>query len=187
MEESPSKAVRMFLAMDRMRRAWKGINFCPELNKSQFWTLFHLYRGSWGREAQCRRKSFRSNSSFLRGRGESPDRMTLSALAQIMQQSMPAVSQRISRLEEMGYVTRVPDSQDKRIVWISLSEPGREEMKSACARMTETMNSILNVLGDDEIEFMFQIFCKLADAMETQRDAADSRQAQNHEKERKSC
>lgn len=168
MEESPSKAVRMFLAMDRMRRAWKGINFCPELNKSQFWTLFHLYRGSWGR-------------------GESPDRMTLSALAQIMQQSMPAVSQRISRLEEMGYVTRVPDSQDKRIVWLSLSEPGREEMKSACARMTETMNSILNVLGDDEIEFMFQIFCKLADAMETQRDAADSRQAQNHEKERKSC
>ena len=60
-------------------------------------------------------------------------------------------------------------------------------MKSACARMTETMNSILNVLGDDEIEFMFQIFCKLADAMEAQRDAADSRQAQNHEKERKSC
>ena len=168
MEESPSKAVRMFLAMDRMRRAWKGINFCPELNKSQFWTLFHLYRGSWGQ-------------------GECPDRMTLSALAQIMQQSMPAVSQRISRLEEMGYVTRVPDSQDKRIVWLSLSEPGREEMKSACARMTETMNSILNVLGDDEIEFMFQIFCKLADAMEAQRDAADSRQAQNHEKERKSC
>ena len=168
MEESPSKAVRMFLAMDRMRRAWKGINFCPELNKSQFWTLFHLYRGS------C-------------GTGECPDRMTLSALAQVMQQSMPAVSQRISRLEEMGYVTRVPDSQDKRIVWLSLSESGREEMKSACARMTETMHSILNVLGDDEIEFMFQIFCKLADAMEAQRDAADSRQAQNHEKERKSC
>ena len=168
MEESPSKAVRMFLAMDRMRRAWKGINFCPELNKSQFWTLFHLYRGSWGQ-------------------GECPDRMTLSALAQIMQQSMPAVSQRISRLEEMGYVTRVPDSQDKRIVWLSLSESGREEMKSACARMTETMNSILNVLGDDEIEFMFQTLCKLADAMDAQRDAADGRQPQNHEKERKSC
>ena len=168
MEESPSKAVRMFLAMDRMRRAWKGINFCPELNKSQFWTLFHLYRGSWGQ-------------------GECPDRMTLSALAQIMQQSMPAVSQRISRLEEMGYVTRVPDSQDKRIVWLSLSGPGRELMKSACARMTETMDSILGVLEAGETGELFRYFDGLADAMEAQRDAADGRQPQNHEKERKSC
>lgn len=172
MKKSPSQAVQMFLAMNRMRRAWRGISFCPELNKSQFWTLFLLYHGfcDSGKEQQP---------------PSPPEPMTLSALAQAMQQSMPAVSQRIRQLEEMGYVSRIPDPRDKRSTGLELSEEGKRLMESACTRMTETLDTILTVLDPKEIETMFQTLQKLAEAMEAQQQSSVT--TQSNEKEKQSC
>lgn len=171
MEKTPSQAIQMFIAMNRIRKAWRGISFCPELNKSQFWTLFLLYRGFCDSDESEKPKP--------------PEPMTLSALAQAMQQSMPAVSQRISGLEEMGYVSRVPDPRDKRSTGLILSESGQQLMESACSRMTQTLDAILKVLDPAEVEAMFQSLQKLAEAMEAHQQISAA--TQSNEKEKKSC
>src|SRR5712691_9059108 len=55
---------------------------------------------------------------------------TISALAQRLGVDAPAVTNIVQRLEQSGLVERVRDREDQRIVKVSLSEEGREIMRS---------------------------------------------------------
>ena len=159
MEQTSGRAAQLFLVIDRIRRAWKRLSFCPELNKSQFWTLYWLYRSQ---------------------KGQPEGRLvTLSALAHAMGQSMPAVCQRISRLEAMGYVERVPDPRDKRSTGLRISDGGASLLNTAYTRMAQTMEEILEVLGEDETEDMFRMLARLAEAMEAHQEPAAERRDLN--------
>ena len=95
-EMENSNALQMLRAMDRIRRAWKNASPSETLNKSQFFTLMTLHN---------------KGADVFGGKCPHVDPyepMTLSALAKAMNQSMPAVSQRIRRLEELGYVCLTP-------------------------------------------------------------------------------
>ena len=97
MEEKQLRSMQLFRLMDRMRRAWTVFTPKPEISKSQFGTLLALRHGG---KRPCEDKECRNRDPF--------EPMTLSELAKIMNQSMPALSQRISKLEGMGYVQRMP-------------------------------------------------------------------------------
>ena len=84
-EMENSNALQMLRAMDRIRRAWKNASPSETLNKSQFFTLMTLHN---------------KGTDVFGGKCPHVDPyepMTLSALAKAMNQSMPAVSQRIRR------------------------------------------------------------------------------------------
>ena len=94
MEQEQVNPVRFFELMDRVRRAWRNISPCPQLSKSQFATLMVLKHAGKPPLVQF------TEEEVERG-------MSLSALAGVMGQSLPAVSQRISTLEAMGYVEQM--------------------------------------------------------------------------------
>ena len=96
MEEKQLRSMQLFRLMDRMRRSWTVFTPKPEISKSQFGTLLALRHGG---KRPCEDKECRNRDPF--------EPMTLSELAKIMNQSMPALSQRISKLEGMGYVQRM--------------------------------------------------------------------------------
>ena len=95
MEQEQSRSMRMFQIMDRLRRAWSEFHPSTDLNKSQLGTLLILRHGT---EKPCAPAQQAQHKP-----------MTMSELAARMGQSMPAVSQRISKLEAMGYVRRQSD------------------------------------------------------------------------------
>ena len=144
-----NRAMRMFKAMDRMRKAW-GSLAPSQISKSQMGTLLTLRHGGTDPMKETDRDPF--------------EPMTLSELAAVMGQSMPAVSQRISKLEQMGYVQRIPD--DKRTTWIRLTESGVDLMERACQGMVKRLDTIMNQLGEEDTETMFRVLDKLAEIME---------------------
>lgn len=152
-----SNALQMLRAMDRIRRAWKNASPSETLNKSQFFTLMTLHnKGSSGFEECC-------------PNADPYAPMTLSALAKAMNQSMPAVSQRIRRLEELGYVCRTPDETDRRTVWIALTEQGNTLLQNNCHdmfRRLERMMTRLERQGERTPDQVIEAFNYLADAME---------------------
>ena len=75
--------MRMFQIMDRLRRAWSEFHPSTDLNKSQLGTLLILRHGT---EKPCAPAQQAQHKP-----------MTMSELAARMGQSMPAVSQRISK------------------------------------------------------------------------------------------
>ena len=115
MEQEQSRSMRMFQIMDRLRRAWSEFHPSTDLNKSQLGTLLILRHGT---EKPCAPAQQAQHKP-----------MTMSELAARMGQSMPAVSQRISKLEAMGYVRRQSDPRDRRTTWIHLTDAGIEQLE----------------------------------------------------------
>ena len=83
-----------------------------------------------------------------------------------MGQSMPAVSQRISKLEAMGYVRRQSDPRDRRTTWIHLTDAGIEQLEQTYRNMVRRMEWIMERMGQENTEMMFQGMERLAQVME---------------------
>lgn len=151
------RALELLREMDRLRRAWKLAIPNTGINKSEFFTLYTL---------RCS-----PNQELAWGipwpQNAAP--MTLSTLARAMKQSMPAVSQRITKLEELGYVRRVPDEHDRRTVWIHLTDTGNRLLQSTGCEMLGKLDHVLQRLDAQNgvnAQLLIQAFHCLALAVE---------------------
>ena len=152
-----ARSLELLREMDRLRRAWKLAIPNTGINKSEFFTLFTL-RHPDGHPLACGQSP-----------ASHPRPMTLSTLAKAMKQSMPAVSQRISKLEQLGYVQRVPDSHDRRTVWIHLTPAGLALLQSTGEEMLGKLEHILHRLDTQNgvsSQQLIQAFRSLALAVE---------------------
>ena len=160
MNNELSRSMQMFRVMDRMRRAWMEITPMQEMSKSQFNTLMMLRHGV---------------AEHHQGEEQKPcEPMTLSELSSKLGQSMPAVSQRISKLESMGYVQRSPDLKDKRTTWICLTDVGEKLLQNSCHLMAQKLESIMEQMGQEDTQTMFRVLEKLAGIMEQSADKSES-------------
>lgn len=91
---------------------------------------------------------------------------TVGQLAKNFNNSQNTVSERITRLENKGLVSRIKDSKDKRISRVILADKGRELLKSIEkeANSKYLFNSILNM---EEVDINNLLVClkKLVDQM----------------------
>ena len=148
MEQEQSRSMRMFQIMDRLRRAWSEFHPSTDLNKSQLGTLLILRHGT---EKPCAPAQQAQHKP-----------MTMSELAARMGQSMPAVSQRISKLEAMGYVRRQSDPRDRRTTWIHLTDAGIEAEDFGGS--TVVVRAVpADVPVDDVEDMIVELAAKLAD------------------------
>lgn len=150
------RALELLREMDRLRRAWKQAIPKTGINKSEFFTLYTL-RHPQGHDLSC------SSSELVP--------MTLSSLAKTMKQSLPAVSQRITKLEELGYVRRVPDEHDRRTLWIHLTQSGIALLQSTGEEMLGKLERVLQRLDTQDgvdAQLLTQAFRSLATAVEAE-------------------
>lgn len=155
--QSYSRSLELLREMDHLRRVWKLAIPNTGINKSEFFTLYTLRHPS-GPTLGCRSCS-----------QDDPAPMTLSTLAKAMKQSMPAVSQRITKLEELGYVQRVPDDHDRRTVWIHLTQAGSTLLQSTGEEMLGKLEHVLERLDTQHgvnAQLLIQAFRSLAMAVE---------------------
>lgn len=153
MEQEQVNPVRFFELMDRVRRAWRNISPCPQLSKSQFATLMVLKHAGKPPLVQF------TEEEVERG-------MSLSALAGVMGQSLPAVSQRISTLEAMGYVERTADPRDRRVSGVRLSPGGKALLAQAYTDMSGKMNEAMLAVGEENIATMMALLEQMATRLE---------------------
>ncbi|MFN8530376.1 MAG: MarR family transcriptional regulator [Anaerolineae bacterium] len=77
---------------------------------------------------------------------------TLSELAKQMQVTLPTMSNTVSTLEERGWVTRRRDEQDRRVVWIEITEAGRDTYGVVQTHMIDQIATLLEGLTEDDRE-----------------------------------
>lgn len=152
MKNKESPAFLLFEAMDRVRKAWKGVVPCSRLSKSQFGTLMVLASGSKEPGAVPGRDPFTP--------------MTLSELAGIMGHSLPALSQRISLLEGMGYVERVPNPSDRRVTGLRLTPEGLQLLESARDDFVRKLDFVMERLGPQGAADLLRTLEQLARTLE---------------------
>ncbi|MGN0703918.1 MAG: MarR family winged helix-turn-helix transcriptional regulator [Lentihominibacter sp.] len=74
----------------------------------------------------------------------------------------------ISRLESKGYVTCLPDSDDRRLKWVSLSAEGRKRCDEAEAVRQDSEERILRAVAPDRRDEFISMLRAIRDDMKTE-------------------
>jgi DNA-binding MarR family transcriptional regulator len=80
------------------------------------------------------------------------ERSTVSDLASLLKQSNSATTIALNRLVKAGYVNRVRDEQDRRVVWVTLSDKAVPLMERLLSRRRELLTKLMENLTDSELE-----------------------------------
>lgn len=88
-------------------------------------------------------------------------RSTVSELASILKQSNSATTIALNRLVKAGYVDRIRDEQDRRVVWVALSDTAIPLMEKLLARRRVLLGKLLENLSDEEIKQFTHFLVKM--------------------------
>ena len=83
---------------------------------------------------------------------ERGSRVISSGLAKLLGITRSAVSQMVNKLESKGVVRRVPDSRDKKIAYIELSDKARSIYEESRARVNGLWERIVAKMGAEKVE-----------------------------------
>lgn len=80
--------------------------------------------------------------------------------------SMPGVSQTLSTLEKLDLIQRKTAKEDRRIVYVSLTEKGLKIFRESNQSFSEVYDQAIKVLGPDDSQKLIDLLNQLADAFE---------------------
>lgn len=66
--------------------------------------------------------------------------------------SMPGLSQMVRNLEKRGLVWRFPDEEDRRVVYVAITEEGQELLRQNAARTEDFLRRLENVYGRENTD-----------------------------------
>lgn len=92
-------------------------------------------------------------------------RSTVSELATILKQSNSATTIALNRLVKAGYVDRVRDDLDRRVVWVTLSQKGLPMLEGLLCQRRALVGKLMENLSDDELEQFTHFLRKMKQCM----------------------
>jgi DNA-binding MarR family transcriptional regulator len=111
--------------------------------------LDEMLRFAVRRSGAPRDISFTTASTLSRLADDGPRRLTALAVDEGVAQ--PSMTQLVQRLERQGFVARDRDSEDKRVVWVAITEAGRRLLADRrAARSRELADQLATLSPEDE-------------------------------------
>lgn len=118
------------------------------------WTTFQPH-------ASLRRSDMIMLVSIVKMLNEGDKKVTVSALANRLGQSLPGVSQKITVLEEAGYIERVGDKADRRVTYINLTELGEKMVQVSLRKFLERTQAMLDEMGKEKVDIALEVLDEL--------------------------
>ena len=89
------------------------------------------------------------------------DEVTFSRLAEITHNSKPTITEMINKFVRMECVYREPCSDDRRILYIRLTDKGQKIAKADHYAMRRVIERMMNSLDEDETDLLIGILQKV--------------------------
>ena len=84
----------------------------------------------------------------------------MTEISGLLQITPAGVTHLINPLEEAGYIERLPDPNDRRIVRIGLTEKGTQVAKALIAEVQENLLGLVNHLGEEDSKTLLRLMSK---------------------------
>lgn len=91
--------------------------------------------------------------------------VTISTLSEHLAISKPAVSQMVNVLEDRGYVERITTKNDRRVVYVKLTEAGELSLEKALQAVMKILTEIFGKMGEDDTKTLLELLDKLCSIM----------------------
>lgn len=88
-------------------------------------------------------------------------RLTASIVAEDLGVSLSAVTMVVDKLTKAGFVHRVRDEGDRRLVWLTVTSKGEEILKICLARRDQVLKKYFKQLPQEDLEQLGRIYEKL--------------------------
>lgn len=149
METANNQAKRLLETMSRFKRATK-LPYLEHVLPQRDFMVLHII-------SQHKLKRADDPSA--------PPGIKVSELSEILQITSPSVSQMVNTLEEKQYVKRISTKNDRRVVYIALTEQGQTVLEEANQAFIALTNEFIAELGIDETEQLIHLVNRLYDIM----------------------
>lgn len=164
-------ALRRVDYLDRAVEDWTRLR--PDLDLAAFGTLQRLI---WtGRLAETLLNRAAS-ASGMRSRGDyealatmrrsEPRLLTPNELAEVLLSSPSGMTGKIDRLEQRGFLVRTPDSDDRRVVRLVLTDSGRAQVDRTLEISVALYSRMLDTLTSSEWETLRGVLSELLEHFE---------------------
>lgn len=97
--------------------------------------------------------------------------LAMGAIAEHLGISLAGATGIIDRLVNQGVVQRTRSREDRRVVWVDLSEAGRQRMSGLQEERREQMRELLNPLSAEEVETLLKLLERIAEGAEQREQA----------------
>lgn len=84
-------------------------------------------------------------------------------LGEDMKVSKPMVSKLSNSLVKKGYLRRVPDPEDHRVIYFSLTPEGRQRLHKEHRAFQQATDWIITQMGEEDIDTLIRLLYKLSD------------------------
>ena len=85
---------------------------------------------------------------------------TVTEISSLLQVTPAAVTHLINPLEEAGYIERLPDPNDRRIVRIGLTDKGTQTAETLISEVQENLIGLVNHLGVEDSKTLIRLMSK---------------------------
>lgn len=86
-------------------------------------------------------------------------------LSELIHSTKPATSKMLRAIEEKGYIERVTDTKDRRVVYIRLTEVGETVIKDSLKMMDDFTVRTVERMGEEDISELIRLLKKFYQAM----------------------
>jgi len=86
---------------------------------------------------------------------------TMKEIADSLFITSPSATSAIDHLVEEGQLKRIPDSEDRRVIRLELTESGKKVFKEGYKQIVAKISEVLDKLDTKEKEFFASIFTKI--------------------------
>lgn len=97
--------------------------------------------------------------------GEERERVRMTDISRFMIVSKPAATQAVNRLVEQGYVERVDDPSDRRVVYIQPTEAGKRRFEEELELRMAVMRRAVSRIGEERGQLLADILTDFLDAL----------------------
>ena len=86
--------------------------------------------------------------------------LSVTEISNLLQITPAGVTHLVNPLEEAGYIERLPDPNDRRIVLIGLTDKGTETAEALIADVQEQVIGLINHLGEEDSQTFFRLLSR---------------------------
>ena len=100
------------------------------------------------------------------GRSGGESVVRLGTVCRMLHRSMPSITRSVNVLEEDGLVTRQASREDRRGVYLSLTDKGRETLRQSCEARFGIIEDMLDRLGERDTESLMHVLARLGEVFD---------------------